>query len=171
MANNSKRFRDKFTGAKARMFAQGCLHYSCMAEDGCNDTPDQHPIFSWLSPQQRLQLVREVCTGLLCPDEPLPPETIQHYTTYRALVATISMDIEIEIDSCEDHEVGDDLLNGYDVTTDENRRKQTPEEVEERWRNMNLVSRQAEKNKEKIDRSVQAGGAETSPVVSGTSYQ
>jgi hypothetical protein len=40
----------------------------------CNDTPDEHPIFSWLSPQQRqrLQLVREGMVGLLCPDNALP---------------------------------------------------------------------------------------------------
>jgi hypothetical protein len=86
---NSKWFHSKLTGAKARLFAHSCKNYSKAAENACNDTPDDHPIFSWLSPQQRLQLVSEVMVGLLCPDEPLPPETIQHYTTYQALVAYI----------------------------------------------------------------------------------
>jgi hypothetical protein len=88
---NSKRFRGKLTGAEARLFAHICLNYSNAVEDACNDTPGEHPIFSWLSPQQRLQLVHEVMVGLLCPDEPLPPETIQHYTAYASLVATLEI--------------------------------------------------------------------------------
>jgi hypothetical protein len=161
---NSKRFRGKFTGAKARLFAHVCKHYSFTVEDACNDTPDEHPIFSWLSPQQRLKLVHEVMVGLLCLDEPLPPETIQHYTAYLALVATIRTEIEVEIDNiCIDAgSVGDDLLDGYNDTTDGYRR-QTPEEREERNRNIDLISRQAEKNKEKIDRAEPAG-TNTSPV-------
>jgi hypothetical protein len=161
---NSKRFHGKFTGAKARLFARVCLHYSTAAEDACNDAPEEHPIFSWLSPQQRLQLVHEVMVGLLCPDEPLPPETIQHYTTYLALVATIRSNIEIELDMCGDAEsVGDDLLEGYDDTTDYHSR-QTPEEREERIRNMDLISRQAEKSKAKMDR----GHAGTDQAEAGT---
>jgi hypothetical protein len=99
---NSKRFPGKFTGAKARLFAQTCEWYSTDTEDGTFDTPIEHPIFSWLSPQQRLQLVREVMVGLLCPDEPLPPDTIQHYTTYLALVSYIRIKIEVEIDTVQD---------------------------------------------------------------------
>jgi hypothetical protein len=148
---DSKRFHDKLTGAKARLFAQICLRYSNAAEEGCNDTPEEHPIFSWLSPQQRLKLVHEVMVGLLCPDEPLPPETIQHYTTYLALVAIIHIEIIVELDSVDDDEVGDDLLDGYEDTTEH--RERTPEEREERIRNMDLISRQAEKNKEKLDRA------------------
>jgi hypothetical protein len=107
------------------------------------DTPAEHSIFSWLSPQQRLQLVHEVMVGLLYPDEPLPPETIQHYTTYLALVAIIRTELEFEIETFHD---------GYDETTDDDRsRILTPEESEERIFNMDLISRQAEKNKKKID--------------------
>jgi hypothetical protein len=86
---NSKRFPSKFTGAKARMFAYVRDYYSAEVEaeveNGCDETCDAHPIFIWLSTQQRLQLVREVMEGLLCPDEPLPPETIQHYATYLSI--------------------------------------------------------------------------------------
>jgi hypothetical protein len=156
---STKRFHGKFTGAKARLFAQVCLQYSNAAEDACNDTPDAHPIFSWLSPQQRLQLVNEVMVGLLCPDEPLPPETIQHYTTYLALIASIQIEVTVELDDPEP--VGDDLLVGYEDTTDEHR-SQTPEEREERIHNMNLISRQAEKSKEKIDKA--HAGIDTSPL-------
>jgi hypothetical protein len=48
---SSKRFRGKITGAKARLFAYVCERYSAEVEGACNDTPDEHPIFSWLSPQ------------------------------------------------------------------------------------------------------------------------
>jgi hypothetical protein len=151
MADSKRRFHDKLTGAKARLFAHTCMHYSSAVEDACNDTPDEHPIFCWLSPQQRLQLVHEVMVGLLCPDEPLPPETIQHYTTYLALVAIIQIEIEVEVDMVQFAEVGDDLLDGYEHTTEYP--EQTPEEREERNRNSDLISRQAEKNKEKLDRA------------------
>jgi hypothetical protein len=161
---NSKRFPGKFTGAKARLFAYVCEYYSGAVEDGCNDTPDEHPIFSWLSPQQRLQLVHEVMVGLLCPDEPLPPETIQHYTTYLALVAIIQNEIEEELIGLIDaDEVGDDLIDGYeDTTATWEPRILTPEEREENRRNWDLICRQAEKSKEKIDRSL--AGTDTRPV-------
>jgi hypothetical protein len=154
---NMKRFRSKFTGAKARLFARVCRRYFGAAENACNDTPEIHPIFSWLSPQQRIQLVHEVMVGLLCPDEPLPPETIQHYTAYLALVSIIQLEIAVELDTVQETEVGDDLLHGYDGT-DHDARLETPEENEERIRNMDLIARQAEKNKKKIDR------ADTRPV-------
>jgi hypothetical protein len=161
------RFQGKLTGAKARLFAHVCVEYSNVAEVGCNDTPCDHPIFSWLSPQQRLQLVHEVMVGLLCPDEPLPPETRQHCTTYLALVATIRTHVGVELDSVDDADVGDDLIDGYEDTTEY--RRQTPEEREERIRNMDLISRQAEKNKEKFDRAQarileSQAGMDTSPL-------
>ena len=41
------------------------------------------PIFSNLSKAQRLRLVGEVMIGVLCEEEPLPPNTIQHNATFR----------------------------------------------------------------------------------------
>jgi hypothetical protein len=151
-------------GAKVRLFAHICEHFSVNVEDACNDTPERHPIFSWLSPQQRLQLVREVMVGLLCPDEPLPPEIIQHYTTDLALVVAVIRTVtQFEIQEVEDYEsVGDDLLDAYNDTTDNDRRIQMPEEREERVRNRDFISRQAEKNKKKLDRA--QAGTDTSPV-------
>jgi len=108
-----KRFHHKFTGAKARLFAHGCCHYSEAAEEECNDTPKQHPIFSWLSPQQRIMLVNEVAIGLLCPDEPLPPETIQHYAAYLGVVASIDTELVIELDDIYNREVGEDFLHEF----------------------------------------------------------
>ena len=165
---NSKRFPGKFTGAQARLFAYTCEYYSAEVEDAYNYMHDAYPIFSWLSPHQRIQLVREVMVGLLCPDEPLPPETSQHYSTYLALVATIRTGIDNEIyTDDEDGLVGDDLLDGYedttaDNTTDDDLRIQTLEEEEENRRNQDLISRQAEKSKNKIDKA--HAGTDTRPV-------
>jgi hypothetical protein len=39
-------FSGKLTGARARLFAEGCLHYMEAAEDACNDTPAEYPLFS-----------------------------------------------------------------------------------------------------------------------------
>lgn len=78
--------------------------------------------------------------GLLCPDEPLPPDTIQHYTTYLALLANIRIELEFEIGAVEQFEsVGDDLLVDDDRTENNDRRIQTPEEKEERIRHRDLI--------------------------------
>ena len=50
----------KLKGAQAHLFAKICEHYSQTAEDDCNDCPPEIPIFSRLSPHQRIHLVREV---------------------------------------------------------------------------------------------------------------
>jgi hypothetical protein len=170
---NSKRFPGKFTGAKARLFAYVCEYYSAEMEvdeeglesnEKAHEKPDAHPIFIWLSPHQRLQLVREVMVGLLCPDEPLPPETIQHYATYLALVATIRIGIEVEIDTFRFEEISDDLLDdyryGYNDTDDYKER--TPEENEECILYTELLFRQAEKGRENINRSL--AGTDARPV-------
>ena len=84
-------FQEKFTGAKARLFAEICLQYSQYAEDALQDTPDRVPLFSWLSPFQRVKLVRDLAVGLLVPNAPLPPPTIQHYAAFRALCQFLKM--------------------------------------------------------------------------------
>lgn len=72
-----------------------------------------------------------------------------------ALNATIQTAIEVEIGWFGDAgSIGEDLLVDDSATSDHTKR--TPEETEERNRNMDLISRQAEKRKEKIDRA-QAG--------------
>jgi hypothetical protein len=94
--------------------------------------------------------------GLLCEDEPLPPDTIQHYAAYYGIVVTIETRLEIEMDDIYAHGVGEDLF------PDEQERqamvelyrstRRTPEEIEERKRSMDLISRQAEKNNKKLKR-------------------
>jgi hypothetical protein len=66
----------------------------------------------------------------------------------------------MEFDSARNADVGDDLLDGYEDTTEH--RSQTPEEKEDCRLNMDLISRQAEKRKEKIDKA--HAGTDTSPV-------
>ena len=68
------RFPHKLSGATASLFASVCVHYIAAVDDSCNGTPEENPIFSWLSPQQRLSLVHEVARGIFCPGEPSPPK-------------------------------------------------------------------------------------------------
>ncbi|KAK3285564.1 hypothetical protein CYMTET_6837 [Cymbomonas tetramitiformis] len=60
---------------------------------------DQEPLFAMLTPHHRLELLAEVATGLLVPGTPLPPDTLQHHSTYHAVLKYASMQIDIEIDS------------------------------------------------------------------------
>ena len=156
-------FRKKFTGAQASLFARICEHYSDAAESVCNDTPAIHPLFSWLSPQQRIQLVSEVAVGLLCPDEPLPPHTPEHIATYLSLIATIKCELGIELDDVWMRMVGDDFMEKYydDSMHWTSRRRRDPEDQERRGIDMKLIGRKAEKNREKLDREQENGNDET----------
>jgi hypothetical protein len=59
-----------------------------------------------------LKLVADVAVGMLCEDEPLPPDTIQHNSAYRAIIEILFVALEVESDSQYDlYEVGEDLLN------------------------------------------------------------
>jgi hypothetical protein len=94
--------------------------------------------------------------GLLCEDEPFPPETIQHYAAYLGIVETIDTELALEMDDIYSKEVGEDLL------PDEQERqamaelyrstRRTPEEIEERKLSKDLIARQVEKNKKKLER-------------------
>ena len=143
--------RRKLTGAQAALFAEICEHYMSAAEDECNDTPDEVPLFSWLSPFQRIKrikLVSEVMIGVLCENEPLPPNTIQHNAAYRALIETLFCELEIEEDTQYDHGVGDDLLNfGNDDSG--TRKVLTPKEMEERSFQNDLIDYRADRNKKR----------------------
>jgi len=74
-------FTRKLKGAQAHLFAKACLHYIEAAETHRNDTPENLPVFSGLSPQQRLHIVKEVVVGLLCESEPLP-QKMEHFVAY-----------------------------------------------------------------------------------------
>jgi hypothetical protein len=157
-SSTGKRFPRKLSGAQARLFAEGCMHYMSAANDACNDTPDEYPIFSWLSPEQRISLVSQVAVGLLCPGEPLPPETIQHFAAYLGVVACIKIELEIEMDDVYMREVGEDFLDLYYepyAAVEENERgarRFTEDEQTQRGADMALIGRAAEKNKKKLDK-------------------
>lgn len=107
--------RRKLTGAQAHLFAAICHHYIGEAEDGHTgfDAPEEVPIFSHLCRAQRLKLVADVAVGMLCEDEPLPPDTIQHNSAYRAIIEFLFTILSLENDSLNDidyDEVGEDLL-------------------------------------------------------------
>ena len=137
-------FQEKFTGAKAGLFAAVCRHYMWLAEIGDNDKPFQFPLFSKLSPYQRVRLVRDVMVGLLCKDEPLPPGTIQHFATYLAISTTLRRLIQIEIEVGSQGEEG--LRQAPSPTT------LSQQEQDERYRNSELIRHRAEKNKRKLDK-------------------
>jgi len=109
------RFRQKLKGpATRRMFAAACESY---LDDAMNDTDlECSAIFRYLSPQQRVRLVREVMIGMLCDDEPLPPDTLEHASAYRALIDVLASQIDCEYDVARDCETlkGELLLSDRD---------------------------------------------------------
>jgi MYND finger len=143
------RFTQKLTGLPALAFAMVCEEYMEDAEAACNDTtPEMTPLFSWLSPYQRLHLTREVMVGLLCPDEPFPPGTVQHLATYYGLVEYLKTLIVREVDRQrlgEYEDIGEDLC-----ILDEDERKWHSEE--EQNMNLELIRDRAEKYKRKLDK-------------------
>jgi hypothetical protein len=50
----------KLKPAFGAAFAEICESYFDAVHDDCSDTPSETPIFSWLSPHQRLELVYQV---------------------------------------------------------------------------------------------------------------
>ncbi|GFH52320.1 hypothetical protein CTEN210_08796 [Chaetoceros tenuissimus] len=103
--------KTKLRGAAARLFAEICEEYINIAEEleSCRDAPDDVPLFSYLSPQQRLSLVKDVMIGALCQDEPMFPDTIQHNAAYLGIIHVLYSHIEAEVD-CEDGLVEEDFL-------------------------------------------------------------
>lgn len=142
------KFLKKLKGAKARAFAAICLKYMESAEQACTDVPLNVPLFGWLSPYQRVALVREVMIGLLCENEPLPPPTIHHYATFCAIIETMLTEVEVEIDfQAENPDVPSDLWVDDFVA-----REYSAEEFEDRSFKLKLVRLRAEKYKGKLDR-------------------
>lgn len=126
------------------------------AEDALSESPcSQYPIFGWLSPHQRIALVAQVAVGLLCPNEPLPPPTLQHVAAYHGVIDFIKSELELEMFDVYNREVGEDLLEEF---YEKNRPKHecgflTEEEMEKRAPSKALIGRAAAKNKKKLDRT------------------
>jgi len=147
--------RRKLKGAQAELFAAVCHHYINEAEEG-NGKPDGVPIFSHLSKAQRLKLVADVAIGMLCEDEPLPPDTIQHNSTYRAMIDVLFTALEIETDGQDDlYDVGDDLL--YYDEEDRGGVQRTEKEMEEYTVKEALIEHRAEKNMKKLKKGKDVG--------------
>lgn len=91
----------KLKGAAASLFRNVFDSYLDMVNDECNATPDEVPLFSWLSPHQRVALVSELAVGLLCPNEPLPPHTPQHRAAWFAMQFFLESQITVEVESAE----------------------------------------------------------------------
>ena len=164
----------KLTGAQAILFASICHHYIDEAESDCNDTPDSVPIFSQLSRAQRLKLVADVAVGMLCEDEPLPPDTIQHNSAFRAIILILFTALEVESDMQWDNlnDVGEDLLKFDEEET--SGQKRSKEEIEEISLKRDLIEHRAEKNMKKLQKGkdvgefhVEESQAEMADVLSG----
>ena len=115
--------------------------------------PLETPMFSRLSPHQRLQLVKDLAVGLLCLSEPLPPQTLIHYTSYRALVFGLTFEIGCEISNALDDLEGKDGSSDILLRPDEyQERPQTAEEREKENLEKDLVIKQAEKYKGRLEK-------------------
>jgi len=121
-----------------------------MAPKEVHDTPVTAPIFNGLSPQYRVRLVRDVLVGLLCDDEPLPPDTIQHAAAYRAMICIIGTLIENECtDSPEYPGVSKDLLidDGDDIV-----QKSSEEEKIENNKDVAVLQAKAQRVNKKLEK-------------------
>lgn len=150
------RFLQKLKGAKARLFAAVCEHYIGAVNDECNDTPEEVPLFSCLSPQQRLSLVKDLIIGLLCEDEPLPPNTIQHGAAYVAMLEVLFTEIEVEYDNDEWHELRKELVDigeEFQCQREPDHLQLTEKEEAERKKNWDVVEARAERNKQRLEHS------------------
>lgn len=106
-------FPHKMKGKKAVLYAELCEHFLEGCADECNDTPRDSPVFAGLSRQQRIHLVRDLATGLLCEDEPMPPSTLQHLAAHHGLMEYLITQIIVEVESafCFSDDVREELFN------------------------------------------------------------
>ena len=66
---------------------------------GCNDDPEDYPLYSLLSPHHRLSLLADVAIGLLVHNFPPPPDTLEHFSAFYAIYSYALIQIEVEIDN------------------------------------------------------------------------
>ena len=90
---------NKLRGPAAHLFINAVSSMlDGMNDDVGNETPEEYPLFSMLSPHHRLCLLSEVIIGLLDETAPLPPDTLEHFSTYYAIYDYAYTKIEMEID-------------------------------------------------------------------------
>lgn len=146
--------QQKLTGAQAKLFAAVCLEYmeTVEKEDWCISPV---PLFSWLSPQQRIHLVGQVCVGVLCPDEPLPPNTIQLNATYRAMIDFLMEQVAGEVLLQDKANLAADLI--VDDGSSDDSGSTTSEDLREQGRMSDLLEAEAERNMSKMRRRLAKG--------------
>ncbi|GFH61736.1 hypothetical protein CTEN210_18212 [Chaetoceros tenuissimus] len=85
------------SGDQALLFAEICSEFSSGKEINLERALAKVPLFSGLCPLKRLSLVREVMIGVLCENEPMFPNTIQHHAAVVALRELLCENIRREI--------------------------------------------------------------------------
>ena len=92
-------------------------------------------------------MVREVAVGSLCPQVPLPPDTLHHYATYLAVFTCRNAELQMEMDDFDPDCVGADLLEQSPApppSPPATVPKRTPQEMKEYETNRLLVEKAAE---------------------------
>ncbi|KAL4443553.1 hypothetical protein ABPG75_011290 [Micractinium tetrahymenae] len=96
----------------AYWFLRHALSYCISDIDNCHpfvlDSP-HCPLFSRLSLSHRLALLADLAQGLLCPETPLPPDTLEHHATFLYLFSfalqQVHQELDMEADGCSDEQV------------------------------------------------------------------
>ena len=84
--------------AEGRVFAATAADLAAVTRDGCNDTPEETPVYSMLTPHHRVELLAEVATGLLDPTAPLPRDGLEQHAAFLAVWIHVLTNVEMEID-------------------------------------------------------------------------
>lgn len=95
-----KRFSSigKISGPEYDFFIRACEMLLDSTPEDNNAKPDDLPLFSLLSPHHRLSLIADICNGLLDKTTPLPPDTLEHYSTYYAIYSFAMLQLQMEIE-------------------------------------------------------------------------
>ena len=100
------------------------------ADSSCR--ADRFPLFMQLSPFHRVSLVADIAIGLLCEDEPLPPENIIHYAAFVWLLNGVKGALDVELDMDDDFGLGfDEERERITIVTDVTPERCTPAKIEE----------------------------------------
>ena len=170
-------FRHKFTGYQARLFADACEGLMETIDAGSEVSDEENiPIFIGLTAGHRTFLISQLVVGLLCENEPLPPQKIEYAAAFYVVVGAMKFQVACETDDVlqsfgfdEVADIGKDLLKLYFEPYNNSKRKH-----EEAWMKISqdkpmaekeaesymsevktkLVGRVAEKNKKKLDRKI-----------------
>lgn len=90
---------DKFSGPEKEIFIASITSLLEDTAVGCNDDPQEYPLYSLLSPHHRLSLLADVAIGLLVHNFPPPPDTLEHFSAFYVIYSYALVQIEVEIDT------------------------------------------------------------------------